>query len=311
MFMGFDMVIGNPPYIKEYEGKEIFDGLRSMETYQGKMDMWYLFGELGSKLLKKDALMTFIAPNNWITNSGASRFRNYLLLNMKLVKLIDFGSYFIFDSASIQTMVFELKKNISNEYNFDYRKINTSRPTIIDIHDLLNNLENKSNIHLNPTVSIPVLLNKTLTFSSNSIENLLRKVEEKGAFKLNEDEVAQGIVPNPDIINSRNISLIGKLRIENYDIKVGDGVFVIRKGYFNMAPECNKKYIKPLYEPYQLSKYSELIYDKEIIYITKQNYKNDAPLLINHLEKYREIMDRRRENLNNKLDFYHSSLASQ
>ncbi len=75
--------------------------------------------------------------------------------------------------------------------------------------------------------------------------------------------------------------------------------------FFQDLPEIEKKYIKPLYEPYQLNKYSEIIYDKEILYITKQNYNNDAPTLIHHLEKYREIMDNRRENLNKRLDYYH------
>ena len=60
-----------------------------------------------------------------------------------------------------------------------------------------------------------------------------------------------------------------------------------------------------MYEPYSLEKYSDIENNKEILYITKQNYKNDAPELVNHLEKYREIMDNRRENKNNRLKFYH------
>ena len=46
-------------------------------------------------------------------------------------------------------------------------------------------------------------------------------------------------------------------------------------------------------------------YDKEIIYITKKNFKNDAPKLISHLEKYKEIMEERRENKQGKLGFNH------
>ncbi|TSA25643.1 hypothetical protein D4R71_04965 [bacterium] len=40
---GFDIVIGNPPYIKEYTDKKAFDGLRKSDYYQGKMDIWYFF----------------------------------------------------------------------------------------------------------------------------------------------------------------------------------------------------------------------------------------------------------------------------
>jgi hypothetical protein len=40
---GFDVVIGNPPYIKEFTNREAFEGVRDSPYYQGKMDIWYLF----------------------------------------------------------------------------------------------------------------------------------------------------------------------------------------------------------------------------------------------------------------------------
>jgi len=50
------VVIGNPPYIKEYTNKEIFDYVKLSNLakyYQGKMDFWYLFACKGLDLLKK------------------------------------------------------------------------------------------------------------------------------------------------------------------------------------------------------------------------------------------------------------------
>jgi len=46
-------------------------------------------------------------------------------------------------------------------------------------------------------------------------------------------------------------------------------------------------------------------YSKEIIYLTKRVDKKQIPVFLTHLEKYREIMDNRRENLNGRLDFFH------
>ncbi|MCC5945643.1 MAG: Eco57I restriction-modification methylase domain-containing protein, partial [Bernardetiaceae bacterium] len=69
-FTGFDAIVGNPPYIKEYEGKQLFDGLRQNEIYQGKIDMWYLFCPRALDLLKKEGILSFIATNNWVTNAG-------------------------------------------------------------------------------------------------------------------------------------------------------------------------------------------------------------------------------------------------
>jgi len=40
---GFDVVIANPPYVKEYVNRHAFDGLRDSPYCQGKMDLWYLF----------------------------------------------------------------------------------------------------------------------------------------------------------------------------------------------------------------------------------------------------------------------------
>ena len=70
---GFDIVIGNPPYIKEYTDRSVFDGLRQSAYYQGKMDIWYLFAcDALDRLKTSTGLLCFIATNNWVTNAGAS-----------------------------------------------------------------------------------------------------------------------------------------------------------------------------------------------------------------------------------------------
>ena len=73
---GFDIVIGNPPYIKEYTFRDAFEGVRNSPYYQGKMDLWYLFACKNlDNLRKKSGVLCFIATNNWTTNSGASKMR--------------------------------------------------------------------------------------------------------------------------------------------------------------------------------------------------------------------------------------------
>ncbi len=79
---GFDAVIGNPPYVKEYTNRVIFEDIKQASLkkyYQGKMDMWYFFTCYGIDLLKDNGKLGFIAPNNWITNAGASILRNKIL----------------------------------------------------------------------------------------------------------------------------------------------------------------------------------------------------------------------------------------
>lgn len=107
---GFDVIIGNPPYFKENDDKHRFDGLRNLPCYQGKMDVWYLFVDVGLGFLKANGVLSFIATNNWVTNAGASKLRNKIMKEALLVSLIDFQDYMVFESASIQTMIMLLVK---------------------------------------------------------------------------------------------------------------------------------------------------------------------------------------------------------
>ena len=68
---GFDLIIANPPYIKEYTDRDAFSQIKDHEYYQGKMDIWYFMTCKSLDLLKNNGVLCFIAQNNWFTNSGA------------------------------------------------------------------------------------------------------------------------------------------------------------------------------------------------------------------------------------------------
>lgn len=84
------------------------------------------------------------------------------------------------------------------------------------------------------------------------------------------------------------------------------GQNVVDKDKFSTIEKEGKKYIKPLYEPYQMEPfYLNEKNDKQLLYITKSNWKNDSPTLKKHLEQYKEIMEERRENKNGRLSYMH------
>src|SRR3990167_2134647 len=121
---GFDVIIGNPPYIKEFVSKDAFDELHSNPYYQGKMDIWTMFACMSIDLLKENGLLGFIAPNNWVTNAGASIFRSKILKDGELKSFIDFVDYKVFEKAGIQTMIFVFeKKHPNKKYLVNYLKI--------------------------------------------------------------------------------------------------------------------------------------------------------------------------------------------
>ncbi|MEC5164851.1 adenine-specific DNA-methyltransferase [Flavobacterium sp. PL11] len=290
-FVGFDVVIGNPPYIKEYEGKEIFDGLRNNQVYQGKMDIWYMFMADGIKILNQNGLLNFIAPNNWVTNSGASKMRNYMLENAKFIQLIDFANYMVFDTASIQTMIMLFEKNKANNYTFDYRKINYAKPLYEDAIDIIENYKSENIQLLAPTIVKQNLMEKSFTFNSGTDDVILDKILSKSNFTLDEKlEVAQGIVFPQDFLNkASNEKLV--------NFKVGDGVFAlseIEKQSLNLNDD-EKKLIRPYFTSEQFRRYHGTNENKLWIIYTSSKFKNadeikPYPNIKKHLDQFRTII---------------------
>ena len=143
---GFDIVVGNPPYVKEDIGKNAFNGLHQHLCYQGKMDLWYFFGWLALTISKKEsAYISFIAPNNWITNDGASKFRNKINDCATIFEYIDFNNFMIFEEAQIQTMIYIMKNdNKLEKYKFKYSKILNNKIAKEEIMHFLQKLENNN-----------------------------------------------------------------------------------------------------------------------------------------------------------------------
>ena len=100
---GFDVVIGNPPYVGEKGNKEMFQQIRESSLGQrfgiGKMDLFYYFFHLGLDLLKNHGFLTFITTNYFPTADGAINLRADLYKRSNIVRLINFGEITVFDSA--------------------------------------------------------------------------------------------------------------------------------------------------------------------------------------------------------------------
>ena len=305
---GFDIVIANPPYIKEYVSRNAFDGLRNSPYYQGKMDIWYFFGCVGLDLTKVDGVECFIAQNNWVSNAGASKFRNKVIKESEIIQFIDFGNYKIFESSGIQTMVYLLVKSSAHPiYTVKYSKLLNDKTEKSTLERFLDARQSEEDFLKHEIQFMRGNYQDTyITFSNDEISLLISKINNRGNFHLAENEVAQGIVPNPDVVNKTNIKRIPRDTTSKLDINIGDGVFIVDKDKFANLSNAEKKYIKPVYEPSQLNKYHfNMNHDKEIIYISKNNFKDDCPNLLRHLQKYKDIMAKRRENIEGKLEYYH------
>ncbi len=114
-FIGFDVVIGNPPYIQLQSMHEEADKLKKMDyrTYARTGDIYCLFYELAYKLLKKDGVLAFITSNKWMKAGYGEALRNFLATQTDPMQLIDFAGEKIFDSATVDVniLMYQKRKN--------------------------------------------------------------------------------------------------------------------------------------------------------------------------------------------------------
>ncbi len=106
-FVGFDCVIGNPPYIQLQKMGFDADALQKMNyvTYERTGDIYCLFYEMGMKLLKPGTLLSFITSNKWMRAGYGDPLRKYFSEKQNVVSLIDFAGYKVFDSATVDVNI--------------------------------------------------------------------------------------------------------------------------------------------------------------------------------------------------------------
>ena len=112
-FVGFDCVIGNPPYIQLQKMGADADALQKMnyETYERTGDIYCLFYEMGMKLLKPGALLSFITSNGWMKSAYGKSLRAMLTNQYQPSLLIDFAGYKVFDSATVDVNILSVIKS--------------------------------------------------------------------------------------------------------------------------------------------------------------------------------------------------------
>ncbi|WP_410708207.1 type IIG restriction/modification system [Campylobacter lari subsp. concheus] len=291
-FQGFDLIIGNPPYIKENDNKEIFANTKNLRTYQGKMDIWYHFVGRGLDVLKENGILSFIATNNWTTNSGAKKLRNVILEECQILNLVDFSSFMVFDSASIQTMIMQFQKTKPpKNYEFNFAKLTTQSPSYEDVLDILKNTKSPNNEILNINFKPKNFIDKTLNFIKNDYKEIFEKIQKYGKFYLDDKEVAQGIVHPQENVNKKSLEILGK------NFYIGQG---IQKLTDEEVEKLNllkneKNLLKPIFESNSVEKYyTKKDNDFWVIY-TNSSFKNpnsmdNYPNLKKHLDKFKKVI---------------------
>jgi methylase of polypeptide subunit release factors len=303
---GFDVVIGNPPYIGQKGNKTVFEEARKSnlkEFFIRNMDYFYFFFHLALNVCKKQGYNAFITTNYYLTADGALLLRQDLKQRATILKILNFNELSIFESAKGQHNVITIFQKNQTKDNTETQIIQTKRTGSLD-SIILDQIISGKDIQTIYTVELA-------KFLYSSEKNYISLVEHiKAETKVSISSILE------KIINSYNVGLLGDLcyinqgilsgidKITNKHIQKGlfsekyrnHGVFIISQKELtelNLS-EQESKIIRPFFKNSDITKYvCSTEPDIYIIYATRDIDINDYPKIKNHFEKFRKAIESR------------------
>jgi len=115
---GFDIVIGNPPYINIANLTDDYARMfyqRNYKTVKNKCDLYSIFTERAHGLLKMRGICSFIFSNSWLGTDSFSLFRKFLVGETKVIKLVDLPDK-VFVNATVKTCIILFSKAKTNNH---------------------------------------------------------------------------------------------------------------------------------------------------------------------------------------------------
>ena len=317
---GFDIVIGNPPYIGVKDHKAHFDKVREgslREYFIGKMDYFYFFFHHAINILRNQGNAAFITTNYYVTADGAIKLRRHLNSDCSIKMLVNLGEMKLFENAPGQhNMITLFSKNTNDEERSECRIIDVHRTGALNEHlfsdiigakDERTSYSSKSQLDLFEGNGFYIRLDSS---SNNSIEKILKKISNGNETIRDICDINQGIVSGADYVSPKHK--------ENYTINAqkGDGIFVLSCSNVHdihviesiSNSESESLLMKVFFKNSDISKYiTNTKSDKKILFIGKDikteiELSQEYPIIYNHLKEFRTIMIDKRQSLNEKTD---------
>ena len=194
-YIGFDMVIGNPPYLTGSSFREFHKFyIQTFSTAEYQLDLYPFFIELSTNLLVSNGYVSLITPNSWLKNLKMQKTRKYVLDNLKFDSINPNISK-AFEEAQVDTLIFIASKlNKNGEINIWTYDDKEPSPRHLITQDVF--LENDGfvfDLEVNPM-----------------IRSIIKKVRSKSKILEDDFEITRGINPydkyrgqSEDIISSK------------------------------------------------------------------------------------------------------------
>ncbi len=298
---GFDVVLGNPPYRKERDAKDLFDTIAASPLgrrwREPRMDLWYYFMHRGLDLLKPGGLLSFIVGSYWTASTGAQKMIARLRQEATLSEVVLLHDQKVFADVQGRHLIFLAQKGNrpdscrvvslprggqDNEaaggglVALEQLAVGHGFPTTADIYEI-------------PPADLYHGGQLNLARPSGPSASLSECRELGRLF-----ETAQGIAENPPRITKRHCQEFSA------NWRVGAGVFVLNKREIEELGlnRAEQELLQPYFELADLGRYS--ISERPsnwILYLTRDTATEieQFPNVMRHLAQYQAVMDRRRE----------------
>lgn len=308
---GFDIVIGNPPYVGESGNKEIFRPIAKTgfgkRFYLGKMDLLYFFFHKGIDLTSDKGEIALITTNYFITATGAKKLRADFKARTQIRKFINFDEYKIFESALGQhnaitfltkdrTKPIEMKSCFCNETGiFESGRLSK----------ILEWTDKDSIYSVVPQDKIYDGENDYIRFNSQSLDSSAIQKMQQCKIKLKDlFLVNQGVVTGCDTFTKRHLD---KMPLTD-DVIINDGIYVLDfdnprdvEIYNNFT--LGKSLCRDFYKNSDIQRYqSSKKATKKIIYFEDALDSSKYPDVFAHLSRFKQLLESRLETYN---EHYH------
>jgi adenine-specific DNA-methyltransferase len=293
---GFDVVIGNPPYVGEKGHKEIFRELKKGNMgkyYQGKMDLFYFFFHLALNLGNHTSKIAFITTNYYVTASGGKKLRTDLKKRSIVERLINFNELKIFETARGQhNMITILCKGHDPEQIANTciteRTGNANSEILNKIISWTDPKTKYYKIKQKDlyTGSQNYIRFESLNGGNNLLGSALNKMQSQGTLLGEICNVNQGIVTGADKVSNRH------LKKYNWKEEKGTGIFVLNDE--EVETLNTKKYFKKWFKNSDIRKYYTNVDTSENILYLNDNFEGEQDIL-SHLSRFKENLLERRE----------------
>lgn len=302
---GFDIVIGNPPYVGEKGHKEMFREIKKGSLgkfYQGKMDLFYFFFHLALNLGKQHSSISFISTNYYITAFGAKRFRQDLFQRTIIRELINFNELRIFESALGQHNMITVLEKAQNKDTIA-RTCTTQRRGIANSEVLQQILNAKDSDACYCEVSQRNLYDgdeyyirlggKESDENKGPLQRILTNIESQGQSLGAICNVNNGVFAGADRLSKDKKD---KYRITG--ARVGEGIFVLTNDEvknLRLSKE-EMKIVRPLFKNSDIKRYYTNTRGElnliNLRYTDRPNL-NDYPNIKKHLTRFKELLANR------------------